>query len=181
MCLDILDASRVMPTTTEIVACVAALASAIGTIFSAAAAMRSADSARQAHLELQKNERRTRIVSLLAIATDLEVERERLANSVDKLTLAYSALFSLSGRTGGEQQYIEKNQGQMNAALERAENARLKETQFEAYLESSDDDILKAEAKARLSLAEIRSRREQADADLKEVEIQIAEIRVKRL
>lgn len=162
---------------------IAAVVSAIGGVFAAIAAFRSAASAREANACVARSEQRFAVRELVVTANEVMIELRRAESRASDLKREHRSLAMFCGQMGGpryamaEKAVDEKLARAVAAAVDAKEFTRDTTTLYEASI----DDINKRLAKMQQSLFEVRSIREDLEREFAPVESQVAVYREKAI
>lgn len=169
--------------TSEVVSAAAAVVSAVGGVFAAMAAFRSADSAWVVQQAAATAEHRAALRQIGVTATEVLIEAERISSRGGDLKIAYRSLFVLAGQIGGSREalYDAKVNEKLNRASELSEYAKLFAGNTRKLDNAPPEETDRVHVHLSNAFTEIRALREDIEREIAGIEGQSATYRDKAI
>jgi hypothetical protein len=163
----------------EIVSGIAALVSAIGTVFAALAAHRSAQSARRTEDASVEAERRASVRQIALASVDVATEAKRVESRGEAAKVAYKDLAVFTGNVGSSRldMFTSEIDNKIAIARERAEHAKSFEKPAEKIEGAPAEETDRIQTELLASLRELTAIREELDDECAYVQGQCAQYR----
>ena len=154
------------------IAVFAALVSAIGGLFSAVAAFKSANSASQSIKKIQDSERLKLLRNLSTVANAVEAESFVISSICERISKAYEDLGVLTGQPGGSRQQILANavEEKNRRILLFQDEARNIIEQLDSYKDITEEELNSHVLDIEGKLVQIERLKEQLERELYSVE-----------
>jgi len=158
--------------TLTVIAVVTGFIGAVGGLFAAAAAFRSAGSAKEAVKHARDVERRGLVRDVTRAAHNVVAETMRVDDFGNKLKQAYQTLAIFSGQAGGSRPklYITDVEEKQKAILPLQQEARKLIDEGEAYRSLAEEELTEVLTKMDGYLVQVRRVKEKFEHDLESVE-----------
>ena len=167
----------------EMLATIAALVSAVGTVFAARSAHKSAQSAQSTERAAAESERRTVLRQIALTSVDVVTEAKRINSRGEATKVAYNDLAAFTGNVGSSRLEMSKQEitKKVATAKEKAEHAQLFQDPSEKLKSAPNDELERVQTSLSSNLRQLLAVREELEEECAYVQGQCAQYREKAI